>query len=77
MVCPTCKILCRVGKTYYKTANDDTPDLPTKIFLCHEMICRNRACPEYNKVVDTLEFEQKNGPEGAEEAEPEADTTTE
>lgn len=72
MECPKCNIVCRVGKTYYRTVDDDTPDKPTRIFLCHDMVCRNRACSEYNTVVDTLEFEQKNGLQ----PEPEAENTT-
>lgn len=49
MVCPKCNIVCRVGKTYYKTDDDGNRK------ICHEMICRNRQCSEYNTVVEVIE----------------------
>lgn len=77
MVCPVCKIICRVGRTYYKAVDDDTPDKPTRIFIVHELVCRNRACPKYNTVVEVAEFEQKNGPATAVETEDtESEVTT-
>lgn len=66
MVCPKCNIVCRVGKTYYKTVDDDTAEKPTKVYVCHEMICRNRACSEYNTVVDVIENQVSTGTESTE-----------
>jgi hypothetical protein len=46
-ICPKCDSLLRVGKNYYSTENDETPDLPTKIFINLEMICLNVDCSNY------------------------------
>lgn len=46
-LCPKCGLLLRVGRSYYTSENDDTPDLPTKIFINLEMLCLNQDCSEY------------------------------
>lgn len=37
--------------------NDDTPDKATKLFVEHDMSCRNKSCVNYGKVVETLRNE--------------------
>jgi hypothetical protein len=64
-ICPKCNSLLRVGRNYYTTENDDTPDLETKIFITLEMLCINVDCNNYagediekpNVIVETI----KNG----------------
>lgn len=41
--------------------NDDTPDKETKVFVEHDMSCRNKTCPNFEKVVDTVRNEMKLG----------------
>lgn len=37
--------------------NDDTPDKETKLFVEHDMACRNKTCANYEKVVETIRNE--------------------
>lgn len=55
MLCPKCRVECKVGKSYYKAVGDDSPTKQTKVYICHDMKCRNKKCEEYDTVVDTIE----------------------
>lgn len=58
MLCPKCKVECRIGKSYYVTRDDDTPERKTRLYMVHEMVCRNPQCPDFNAVVEKVENEQ-------------------
>lgn len=55
MLCPKCAIECKIGKSYFKTVDDDTPDKKTKVYMCHDMVCRNKQCTNYDSVIETVE----------------------
>ena len=58
MLCPKCKCETMIARTYYETRNDDTPDVPTEVYLCQDFCCRNKNCEEYdpkfNDVLSTV-----------------------
>ena len=43
-----------IKSTRYKTENDNTPDKETKLYIEQDMVCRNKECPNYGNVVDTI-----------------------
>ena len=57
MTCPLCKLDLRITKSWNKVVNDDTPDIPTKLYVVQELSCRNENCPNCDKVLDTKETE--------------------
>lgn len=57
MKCPLCKIEMRIGASRHVTKNDNTPDKETQLFLQQDLLCRSRQCPNYGKVVQTVENE--------------------
>lgn len=40
-----------------KVEGDNSPDTPTKVFIVHEMTCRNKKCPNFNKTVTEVKNE--------------------
>lgn len=54
MKCPKCGIEMAIKATRYKTENDNTPDKETKLYIEQDMVCRNKECPNYGNVVDTI-----------------------
>jgi hypothetical protein len=37
--------------------NDDTPDIPTKLFVEQEFSCLNKGCANYESTVETMKNE--------------------
>ena len=56
MLCPLCKLEMKIKGRKNVLKTDD--DGKTHLFLKLEMSCRNSKCPNFDKVVDTLENEQ-------------------
>jgi hypothetical protein len=50
MQCPRCKTQMVIKDTHYQTVNDDTPDLPTEVYLIQEFVCHNPNCPDKEKI---------------------------
>lgn len=61
MFCKVCN--CELGVSRMRTIaeNDDTPDKETKVYIEHEFSCRNKACTEYGKVVETTRIGMELG----------------
>lgn len=55
MLCPLCKIEMRINETRHVIKNDDTPDKPTELYLEQDLVCRNKKCSNYGKVVQKIE----------------------
>ena len=57
MKCPLCNVELRIKVSRMLLENDDTPDVPTKLFAEHQMTCLNKNCTNYETVVDTIRNE--------------------
>ena len=57
MKCPLCNVEMRITKVRNILENDDTPDKETKLFIVQELSCMNKACLNYEKVVQTVRNE--------------------
>lgn len=53
MLCPVCKVEMAISNSRYKAENDTSADVETKLFMVHELKCRNPQCSNYGKVVET------------------------
>ncbi len=61
MECPICKVEMAIIKSRNVVENDNTPDLPTKLFVEMDLSCRNRNCENFGKVVETIKEEEPIG----------------
>lgn len=57
MKCPLCNVEMRIGQSRMVVENDDTPDIPTKLFIEQDFICLNRDCANYETTVETTKSE--------------------
>ena len=57
MQCPLCRLEMRITGTRNVVEHDDTPDVPTKLFIEQDLSCVNRNCENYDKVVETVKSE--------------------
>lgn len=57
MKCPLCQVEMRITRSLNRVENDDTPDAETKLFTLQELTCMNKACANYEKVVETVKTE--------------------
>lgn len=57
MKCPLCQTEMIISRSRNTLENDDTPDIPTKLFIEQDLKCRNRECKNYDQVVDTVKTE--------------------
>lgn len=57
MKCPICQVEMRICRSRNVVENDDTPDAPTKLFVEQDLMCRNKECQNFDKVVDTVRNE--------------------
>lgn len=57
MKCPRCQVELRISRSRNVVINDDTPDIPTKLFVEQEMSCLNKNCSNYKTVVETVKTE--------------------
>ena len=55
MLCPKCKTLLCIQKTYQRVEGDASPDTPTKVFTVQELMCRNKKCENFEKIVHTVQ----------------------
>ena len=46
-----------IKATRYVVENDNTDAETTKLFLEHDLSCRNKICPKYGTVVETVRTE--------------------
>ena len=53
MQCPLCKIEAAISASKYVVSTD----IPPKLFIEHEMECRNPQCSNYNKIFSTVRNE--------------------
>jgi hypothetical protein len=51
MLCPKCKIEMRISASRYVVDHDDTPEAETKLYTQQDMVCRNKQCINYGKLV--------------------------
>ena len=61
MQCPLCHVEMKITNSYIQLENDDTPDLPTRVFIMQDLSCVNRECTNYNTVVETSKGEMSVG----------------
>ena len=54
MQCPLCKVEMAITKATHIAEGDNSAETPTKIFMQHELSCRNKKCTNYNKVVQVV-----------------------
>lgn len=57
MKCPLCQVEMRIARSFNTVENDDTPDLPTKLYVVQDMTCVKKDCENYEKTVDTIKTE--------------------
>lgn len=57
MKCPLCQVELRISRSRNVVENDDTPDVPTKLYIEQDMTCLNKQCRNYEKVVETVKSE--------------------
>lgn len=57
MKCPLCQVELRITRSRNLLENDDTPDVPTKVFIEQELSCLNKGCSNYETVVETIRHE--------------------
>ena len=57
MKCPLCDVEMRITKLRNVVENDDTPNVPTKLFVEQDLSCFNKDCANYTKVVETVRSE--------------------
>jgi hypothetical protein len=61
MKCPLCKVEMRITKSRNVLVDDDTPDLPTKLYIEQDLSCLNKNCSNYKQVVETIRNEEPIG----------------
>ena len=56
-MCPSCRTALKINKTYTRVEGDQSPDTPTRVYLCQELCCRNPACEagKSGRTVETVE----------------------
>lgn len=54
MKCPLCNLEMAIQSSRYETQDDDSPDKETRLFIVMELTCRDKKCPNYGKVVQTV-----------------------
>lgn len=59
MQCPLCKIEAAIAASKYVLSTDTLPQFfnEPKLFIEHEMKCRNPKCSNYNKIFATVRNE--------------------
>ena len=57
MKCPLCNVEMRIIRSHMVLENDDTPDIPTKLYAEQELSCNNTNCANYQSVVETVRNE--------------------
>lgn len=61
MQCPLCRLEMSIQASRYRVENDDAPEKETQLFVEHDMVCRNKQCPNHGKVVTTVKNPIKLG----------------
>lgn len=61
MKCPLCSLEMSIQASRNVVENDTTPDKETKLFIEHDMTCRNSKCPNHWKVVSIIKNQLKIG----------------
>jgi hypothetical protein len=51
MLCPLCQTEMRISRSVYRLKNIDPPEM----VIAHDLVCRSKKCPNYDKVVKTIE----------------------
>lgn len=57
MQCPLCKIEAAISASRYVVKNDTSEEKETKLFMEHDLKCRNPRCSNYNKIFTTVKNE--------------------
>lgn len=50
MQCPLCKIEAAISVSRYVVEDDTSEEKETKLFIEHDLKCRNPKCSNYNKI---------------------------
>ena len=53
MLCPLWKTEMRIAQVRTVVEGDQSPDTPTVVYTEQELVCRNRQCANFEKVVQT------------------------
>lgn len=53
MKCPKCNIEMAITASRNVVVDDNTADKETKLYIEHDLSCRNRNCDNHGKVVKT------------------------
>lgn len=51
MLCPLCQTEMRISRSVYRLKKIDPPEM----VIAHDLVCRSKQCPNYDKVVETIE----------------------
>ena len=54
MQCKACRCEMKITASRTVVEGDTSPDTPTKVYTEQDLCCRNAACPEFNKVQQTV-----------------------
>ena len=57
MKCPKCQVELRIIHSRNVLENDDTPDVPTKLFMEQDLTCLNKNCEDFETIVKTVRNE--------------------
>jgi len=57
MQCPKCKLELFIDKTRYVVEDDNTDEKETRLYYEQDMVCRNKECANFGKVLDTVRSE--------------------
>lgn len=54
MLCPLCKCEMRIGGSRTVVEGDTSPDTETRVYTEQDLVCRNPACDNRDRVVETV-----------------------
>lgn len=57
MKCPQCQVELRISRSRNVVENDTTPEEDTKLYVEQDLICLNKNCKNYQRVVHTSRTE--------------------
>ena len=57
MKCPKCQVELRIIHSRNVLENDDTPDVPTKLYMEQDLTCLNKNCEDFETIVKTVRNE--------------------
>lgn len=54
MKCPLCNVEMAINASRYKVDGDNSSETETKLYIEQDIVCRNKNCTNFGKVVKTI-----------------------